>query len=201
MAEQNTQPSGSRNFQLNLVQVADLSCRILYQTFVVQKKDKAKQALKELKTGKGTNVGVLTLTAKHNDTGAEEKLELPMKLKLDYSEFRGPFNFPSFEASVRATISLIGQTLDAKGDLNILTDETTGSALLHLPGVIQDENGRFNVMVMAIEPIKERERKLALGVKLMYLDPDQYDQLRKDDTPVVESDGAESDGESDDKKA
>lgn len=174
-------PTPDRNFQLNLVQVADLSCRILYQTFVLQAKDKAKMALKELKSGKGLNIGELTLSAKNNETGIEEELKLPMKLKLDYSEFRGPFNFPSFEASVRATISLLGQTMDAKGDLNILTDEKTGSAMLHMPGVTQDQDDRFNVMVMAIEPLKERQRKLGLGVKLMYIDPDQYAELRKDD--------------------
>ncbi len=183
MAEEQKTAAPARNFQLNLVQVSDLACRILYQTFVVQAKDKAKMALKDLKSGKGLNVGVLTLTVTHKDTGVEEKLDLPMKIKLDYSEFRGPFNFPSFEASVRATISLIGQTLDAKGDLNILTEESTGSALLHLPGATQDQDGRYNVMVMAIEPIKERDRKLALGVKLMYLDPNQYEQLR-DDAPA-----------------
>ncbi len=180
MTEEQKQEAPARNFQLNLVQVSDLACRILYQTFVVQAKDKAKMALKDLKSGKGLNVGVLTLTVTHKDTGAEEKLDLPLKVKLDYSEFRGPFNFPSFEASVRATISLIGQTLDAKGDLNILTEEKTGSALIHLPGVTQDQDDRFNVMVMAIEPIKERDRKLAIGVKLLYLDPNQYEQLREE---------------------
>jgi len=177
MAEEQKSAAPARNFQLNLVQISDLACRILYQTFVVQAKDKAKMALKDLKSGKGLSVGTLTLTVTHKDTGAEEKLDLPMKIKLDYSEFRGPFNFPSFEASVRATISLIGQTLDAKGDLNILTEEGTGSALIHLPGVTE-QDGRYNVMVMAIEPVKERERKLGIAVKLMYLDPNQYEEIR-----------------------
>ncbi|MCV6614019.1 MAG: hypothetical protein OIF35_03505 [Cellvibrionaceae bacterium] len=178
MAEQAAQPQ--RNFQLNLVQVADLSCRILHQIFVKQPKDKAKAALKDLKAGKGLGVGTLTLSASNKETGEEQKLELPLKIKLDYREFRGPFNFPSFEASVRALVQIIAQTLEAKGDLNILTEQSSDAALLHLPGVIQDSEGRYNVMVMVVEPLKARDGKMSLVVKLLYVDPDQYEQLRSE---------------------
>lgn len=181
MAEENKNQqniSGPKNFQLNLVEVVDIACRVLHQTIVLSPKDKAKSVLKDLKAGKGIKVGELTLTAKNN-AGEEQKLTLPFKIRLDYTEFRGPFNFPAFAASVRETISRIGQVMEKKEDLNILTEEKTGSALIHLPGVIQDADGRYNVMVMVIEPVKES--KLALVAKLLYLNPDQYEQLRQDE--------------------
>lgn len=183
--------AGPRNFQLNLVEVVDIACRVLHQAIVLQAKDKAKQVLKDLKAGKGIKIGELTLTAKNDVSGEEEKLTMPFKIRLDYSEFRGPFNFPAFEASVRETISRIGQTLNEKGNLNILTEQETGAALIHLPGVIQDADGRFNVMVMVIEPMKEH--KLSLAAKLLYLNPDQYEQLRDKSVDVTadEADAAE----------
>ncbi|WP_299979510.1 hypothetical protein [uncultured Pseudoteredinibacter sp.] len=180
MAEEQKAAAPARNFQLNLVQVSDLACRILHHTFIVQAKDKAKAALKDLKSGKGLNVGTLTLTLTDESSGIESKLDLPMKIKLDYSEFRGSFNLPSFVASIRATVSVIAQTLAAKGNLNILTEEGSGSggALIHLPG-ITELDGRYNVMLMMVEPIMERESKLGVAVKLMYVDPAQYPELNE----------------------
>ncbi len=160
---------------INMVQLLNLSCNLLQQGFVKQPKQKAKQLLKDLKAGKRMPLGKLTLQEKH---------EMPLRLELDYSEFRGPFNFPSFEAALRGMLQRCGQTMEAKKDLNILTNEEQGSALVHLPGVIE-QDGRFNVLVTCFEMGNNKE----ITIRLMFLDPDQYPQFRsKDEATEVEPD-------------
>ena len=172
MSEQNKQVN------INMVQLLNLSCNLLHQGFVKQSKVQAKQLLKDLKAGKRTTLGKLTLQEKH---------EMPLRLELDYSEFRGPFNFPSFDAALRGMLQRCGQTLQAKKDLNILTNEEKGSALVHLPGVIE-QDGRFNVLVTCFDIASNQE----ITIRLLFLDPDQYPQFRsKDDVTEVQADSEE----------
>lgn len=169
------QPS-PKQFNLNLVQVLDLGCGIMHQAFVKQSVDKAKSVFKDLKHGKSLSLGALTLTNKNAEGDVVASMDVPLSLQLDHSEFRGPgFGFPVFEAALKAMLTRIANTLRAKQDLNILTNEQTGSALVHQPGVVQVA-GQYNVMVVGIE----RGKKDDLIFKLMFLDPDQYSQLRSE---------------------
>lgn len=169
------QPS-PKQFNLNLVQVLDLGCGILHQAFVKQPVDKAKSLFKDLKHGKTLSLGALTLTNKNSEGEVVAALEVPLSLQLDYSEFKGAgFSFPVFEAALKALLTRIGQTMRAQKDLNILTNEQTGSALVHQPGVVQVA-GQYNVLVVAID----RGKKGDLVFKLMFIDPDQYEQLRNE---------------------
>ncbi len=180
-----SEQSPKKKFNLNLVQVLDLGCGILHQAFVKQPADKAKALLKELKHGKRIPLGALTLSNKNAEGEVVDSLEVPMSLELDYSEFKGGgFGFPVFEAALKAMLSQVGQTLKAKKDLNILTNQQTGGTLVHLPGVIQ-KDGQYNVLVICIEP----GQKDSIILKLMFVDPDQYEQLRQDkaETEVVSS--------------
>ncbi len=159
--------------QLNMVQLLNLSCNLLHQGFLSTTKQQAKQALKDLKAGKRIPVGKVTI---------QETYQLPLKLELDYSEFKGPFNFPSFEAALKGMLQRCGETLKAKKDLNILTNEETGSALVHLPGVIE-QDGRFNVLVTCFEMANNKE----IVIRLLFVNPDQYPQFRgKDDVTDIE---------------
>jgi len=159
---------------INMVQLLNLSCNLLHQGFLSAPKQKAKQLLKDLKAGRRVAMGNLTI---------QETYQVPLKLELDYSEFKGPFNFPSFEAAVKGMLQRCGETLKAKKDLNILTNEETGSALVHLPGVIE-QDGRFNVLVTCFEMANKKE----IIIRLLFVDPEQYPQFRsKDDvTDVVD---------------
>ncbi len=177
-------------FNLNLVQVVDAGCGILQQAFFKQPRIKAKALFKELKHGRAVALGGLNVQrrtpgegGKELPQGAEndeetaqskgEKLNIPLRLKLDKSEFRGVLNYPVFEAALNAMLMRILQHLREKKGLNILTD-AEGTHLIHLPGVIQVD-GQFNVMVMAIEP----EKKRGMAFHLMFIDPDQYEALRQ----------------------
>ncbi|MBU3069283.1 hypothetical protein KOI40_05585 [Aestuariicella sp. G3-2] len=165
-----------KKFNLNMVQVLDLGCGIMHQAFIKQPADKAKALLKDLKNGKRIPLGALTLTNKNAEGEVKDQLEVPMSLELDYSEFKGAgFGFPVFEAALKAMLSRIGQTLKAKKDLNILTNQETGGTLVHQPGVVKVDD-QFNVLVVCIEPGKKED----IIFKLMFVDPDQYEQLRSE---------------------
>lgn len=165
-----------KKFNLNMVQVLDLGCGIMHQAFVKQPADKAKALLKELKHGKRIPLGSLTLTNKDAEGEVKDSLEVPMSLELDYTEFKGGgFGFPVFESALKAMLSQIGQTIKAKKDLNILTNQQTGGTLVHQPGVVKVEN-QFNVLVVCIEPGKKED----IIFKLMFVDPNQYEQLRSE---------------------
>ncbi len=167
-----------QTLNINIVQLVNLACNLLHQGFLKQPRDKAKALLKELKQGKRPKLGTLTIG---------EKIEAPLHLELDYSEFRGGFNFPAFEAALKAMLQRISLQLRKKEDLNILTNETQGSALVHLPGVIQSRDGRFNVMVMSFELGKPKE----IGIRVMFVDPDQYEALKSEAEDVVDEDEPE----------
>lgn len=166
---------------INIVQLVNLSCNLLHQAFIKQPRDKAKKLVKDLKGGKRINMGSLTIG---------EKIETPLFLELDYSEFRGGFNFPAFEAAVKAMLQRISVQLKQKKDLNVLTNQEQGSALVHLPGVIQSPDGRYNVLVMSFEMGKPKE----IGIRVMFVDPDQYDAL-KPEAEEVSADDDDADNE------
>ncbi|MGH1371377.1 MAG: hypothetical protein ACRBBW_05020 [Cellvibrionaceae bacterium] len=163
-----------KKFNLNLVQVLDLGCGILHQAFFKQKPDAAKALLKDLKAKKRISLGALTLSNKNAEGDVQDSLEVPLAVELDYSEFKGGgFSFPAFQAALQAMLNQVAQTLKAKKDLNLLTNQKTGGALVHQPGVIKIGE-QHNVMVIAIEPGGKED----IVLRLMFVDPDQYESLR-----------------------
>ncbi len=165
-----------KKFNLNLVQVLDLGCGILHQAFFKQKPDAAKALLKDLKGGKKVSLGALTLSNKNQEGEVQDSLEVPLAVELDYSEFKGGgFSFPAFQAALQAMLNQIAQTLKAKKDLNLLTNQKTGGALVHQPGVIKIGE-QHNVLVIAIEPGGKDD----IVLRLMFVDPGQYESLRED---------------------
>lgn len=160
--------SAQKNITLNMIQILDLGCGILQQLFLKQSEDKAKAALKELKHGKSLSLGEITLT---NPSEEAPKIpNIPLYLKLDYSEFRGPgFSFPAYKLALKLMIEKIVKTVRAKKDLNVLTNEETGAVLIHQPGVIQIGE-QINVMLLTIESAP----KNGMLLKLIFVDPEQY---------------------------
>lgn len=171
------QQTPKKKFNLNMVQVLDLGCGILHQAFIKQSPDKAKVLLKDLKNGKRISLGALTLSNKNTEGEVQDSLEVPLSLELDYTEFKGGgFGFPVFEAALKAMLNQIGQTLRAKKDLNLLTNQETGGTLVHQPGVVKIGE-QHNVMVIAMEPGKKEN----IVLRLLFVDPDQYESLRKEE--------------------
>ena len=163
--------SNKKNINLDVVRVLDLGCGILQQAFFKQPEEKAKAILKDLKHGKSIGLGSMTLNNKSSDgEGSTELGSIPLSLELDYSEFKGPgFSFPVYKVALKAMMDRIAQTVRAKKDLNILTNQQTGGMLIHQPGVIQ-VGEQINVMLLTIESAG----KGGIKFKLIFVDPEQY---------------------------
>ena len=136
---------------------------LLILPIIRQKPEDAKKLFKELKQGVQISSGQLT----SEQTG----MVIPIKLELDRSEYRGQFNFPNFEISVKTMLQKfeteVRKDKDLK-DLHTLTNETTGGLLFNVPtGVKIGED--INVLMMAVEPAGE-----SLVVKLMFMNPEQF---------------------------
>jgi len=141
----------------------NLGVNILVAGFIRQKPEDAKKLFKQLKQGVQISSGQLT----SEQTG----MVIPIKLELDRSEYRGQFNFPNFEISVKTMLQKfeteVRKDKDLK-DLHTLTNEATGGLLFNLPtGVKIGED--INVLMMAVEPADE-----SLVVKLMFMNPEQF---------------------------
>ena len=141
----------------------NLGVNLLVAGFIRQKPEDAKKLFKELKQGVQISSGQLT----SEQTG----MVIPIKLELDRSEYRGQFNFPNFEISVKTMLQKfeteVRKDKDLK-DLHTLTNEATGGLLFNVPtGVKTGED--INVLMMAVEPAGE-----SLVVKLMFMNPEQF---------------------------
>jgi len=141
----------------------NLGVNLLVAGFIRQKPEDAKKLFKELKQGVQISSGQLT----SEQTG----MVIPIKLELDRSEYRGQFNFPNFEISVKTMLQKfeteVRKDKELK-DLHTLTNETTGGLLFNVPtGVKIGED--INVLMMAVEPAGE-----SLVVKLMFMNPEQF---------------------------
>jgi hypothetical protein len=141
----------------------NLGVNLLVAGFIRQKPEDAKKLFKELKQGVQISSGQLT----SEQTG----MVIQIKLELDRSEYRGQFNFPNFEISVKTMLQKfeteVRKDKELK-DLHTLTNETTGGLLFNVPtGVKIGED--INVLMMAVEPAGE-----SLVVKLMFMNPEQF---------------------------
>ena len=141
----------------------NLGVNLLVAGFIRQKPEDAKKLFKELKQGVQISSGQLT----SEQTG----MVIPIKLELDRSEYRGQFNFPNFEISVKTMLQKFETEVRKDKDLtdlHTLTNEATGGLLFNVPtGVKIGED--INVLMMAVEPAGE-----SLVVKLMFMNPEQF---------------------------
>ncbi len=141
----------------------NLGANLLIAGFINQSPDNAKKLFKELKQGASVSSGELT--------GANNGIKIPIKLELDRSEYRGQFNFPNFERSLKAMLQKF-QTEVRKDkelkDLRTLTNESTGGIVFNLPTGIEAD-GHLNVLMLGIEPQPD-----FLIVRLMFINPDQF---------------------------
>lgn len=145
---------------INLIEMVNLSANVLHQAFLSSPDKKSRDFFKVLKQGKSIKPGTLSLG---------EKLETPLEIALDYSEFQGPgFNFDIFVTALHAMLQRISAKLKAKEDLNIMNSET-GSFLVHLPGMVE-QDGYVNILVMSLDFSVAKK----ITLRLMFLDPEQF---------------------------
>lgn len=170
MTEESTNPvaeapgAQEQQLSLNIPEVVNLACNVLHGGFIAKGDEHGKKLFKDLKDSDKLNAGTMTLGG---------KLELALTISLDKKEFCGQFGYPVFKAGLQAMLQNIGKTINERGDLNYLTSDT-GNIMIHKPGVVE-KGGEYNVLVLVIMPKANRE----LNVCLTYIDPNQYESLRK----------------------
>ena len=152
------------NITINIPEVVNLACNVLHGGFIAKGDEHGKKLFKQLKDEERIPAGSMTVG---------EKLTIQLSVALDRKEFRGQFGFPVFKATLQAMLQNIGKAINARQDLNFLTSET-GNILIHKPGVVE-KGGEYNVLVLVLMPSQNKEMKLCLT----YLDPDQYEALKK----------------------
>ena len=141
----------------------NLGVNLLIAGFIRQKPEDAKKLFKDLKQGSQVTSGQLT----SEQTG----MAIPIKLELDRSEFRGQFNYPNFEASLKTMLQKfeteVRKDKELK-DLHTLTNDATGGLLFNIPTGVKIGDD-LNVLMMAVEPSEGY-----LAVKLLFMNPDQF---------------------------
>ena len=141
----------------------NLGVNLLIAGFIRQKPEDAKKLFKDLKQGSQVTSGQLT----SEQTG----MAIPIKLELDRSEYRGQFNYPNFEASLKTMLQKfeteVRKDKELK-DLHTLTNDATGGLLFNIPTGVKIGDD-LNVLMMAVEPSEDY-----LAVKLLFINPDQF---------------------------
>lgn len=141
----------------------NLGVNLLIAGFIRQKPEDAKKLFKDLKQGSQVTSGQLT----SEQTG----MAIPIKLELDRSEYRGQFNYPNFEASLKTMLQKfeteVRKDKELK-DLHTLTSDATGGLLFNIPTGVKIGDD-LNVLMMAVEPSEGY-----LAVKLLFMNPDQF---------------------------
>ena len=143
----------------------NLGVNLLIAGFIRQKPEDAKKLFKDLKQGSQVTSGQLT----SEQTG----MAIPIKLELDRSEYRGQFNYPNFEASLKTMLQKfeteVRKDRELK-DLHTLTNDATGGLLFNIPTGVKIGDD-LNVLMMAVEPSEGY-----LAVKLLFMNPDQFEK-------------------------
>ncbi len=141
----------------------NLGSNLLIAGFIQQKPEEAKKLFKELKQGNRVRAGEL----KAEKSGAT----IPIKLELERSEYRGQFNYPNFEISLRSLLQKfeteVRKDKELK-ELRTLTNEANGGLLFNLPSGVQIGDD-INVLMMSVEPFDD-----CLVVRLMFMNPEQF---------------------------
>jgi hypothetical protein len=155
--------SEKQSINIDVRKLFNLGANMIAAGFLKQKPEQAKKLFKALKQGEALRGG--QLTAEKSGT------VIPVLLQLDRSEYRGQFNYPNFEACIKALLKKfeteVRKDKELK-DLPTLTNEQTGAILFNVPSGVQI-NGDTNVLMMAVEPGQNQ-----LLVRLLFMEPNQF---------------------------
>ena len=152
-----------QNVTIDPRRLFNLGANLIAAGFIKQNTTEAKKLFKELKQGDAIKGGQL----KSEKSGEV----IPIKLELDRKEFRGQFNFPNFDVSVRALLQKFETEVRKDKELKTLrtlTNPDTGEVLFNIPsGLSIDDN--INVLMMAVHPQSD-----CMVVKLMFMEPEPF---------------------------
>ena len=152
-----------QNLNIDPRRLFNLGANLIAAGFIKQDSTEAKKLFKELKPGDPIKGGQLK-----SDKSGEV---IPIKLELDRKEFRGQFNFPNFDVSVRALLQKFETEVRKDKELKTLrtlTNQDTGEVLFNIPSGLQI-NEHINVLMMAVKPESD-----CIIVKLAFMEPEPF---------------------------
>ncbi|MDB2360430.1 hypothetical protein N9V77_01285 [Porticoccaceae bacterium] len=152
-----------QNINIDPRRLFNLGANLIAAGFIKQNSTEAKKLFKELKQGDAIKGGQL----KSEKTGEV----IPIKLELDRKEFRGQFNFPNFDVSIRALLQKFETEVRKDKELKTLrtlTNPDNGEVLFNIPsGLSIDDN--INVLMMAVKPESD-----CIIIKLAFMEPEPF---------------------------
>ena len=152
-----------QNLNIDPRRLFNLGANLIAAGFIKQNSTEAKKLFKELKQGDAIKGGQL----KSESSGQV----IPIKLQLDRKEFRGQFNFPNFDVSIRALLQKFETEVRKDKELKTLrtlTNPDNGEVLFNIPsGLSIDDN--INVLMMAVKPESD-----CIIVKLAFMEPEPF---------------------------
>ena len=152
-----------QNLNIDPRRLFNLGANLIAAGVIKQNSTEAKKLFKELKQGDAIKGGKL----KSEKSGEV----IPIKLELDRKEFRGQFNFPNFDVSIRALLQKFETEVRKDKELKTLrtlTNPDTGEVLFNIPsGLSIDDN--INVLMMAVKPESD-----CIIVKLAFMEPEPF---------------------------
>ncbi len=148
---------------INILQILNVAANTLQTDFLNSPKAQAKQKFKKLKQGKSIKIATLNVGQLKNT---------PLKLQLDYSEYKGPgFGLDCFLAALDSMLRQTETAFRQKKDLNMLTDHDQREVVLTaLPGIVRREE-QINVMMMNFSFSQTPD----VILKLMFVEPGQFE--------------------------
>ncbi|MEM8660897.1 MAG: hypothetical protein AAGF35_08435 [Pseudomonadota bacterium] len=141
-----------------------IAVNLLHRQFIDATRTQAKQVYRELAAKRTLNLTTLKM---------EDESTLRVRLAMDCSEFRGQLNFGAFKTSLSVLLGNLASALREEKEVEVFSIEDKPSSLIFgITGVTVDKN-IANVMVLGSE-VGEQPGEATL--RLMYLDPSQFDQ-------------------------
>jgi len=147
---------------VNILPILHAAASILQTGFLTGPRVHAKREFKKLKRGKSIKIATIKIG---------QLKDAPLKLQLDYSEYRGPgFGFDSFIAALTSMLRRTETAFKEEQDLNMLTSQNQSELILAaLPGIVRREE-QFNVMMMSFSFNQAPD----IILKLMFVEPGQF---------------------------
>ena len=143
-------------------QFLTIAINLLHRHFIASSRTQSKRLYRDVQEGR-----IVPLTA----VKMEDESTLRFSLSLDHSEFAGHLNFGAFRGGLCVLLGNISRALQHKDKVTVFSQEKAGSVLFGVTGVTV-EGGRTSVMVLGADVEGQAG---AVTLRLMYLDPAQFD--------------------------
>ena len=146
-------------------QFLTMAANLLFKAFLEPTRTEAKKLFRQIADGAPVHL---------TNVQMEDKSTVRFELSLDHSELKGKLNYGAFRASVGTLIHNLGETLRQEDpDIPVFTANDNSEMRIFGVTAVTVEAEQPRVMVLAAHQGADRA---AVELRLMYLDPAQFEQ-------------------------